>query len=124
MYSPLRRPWRAIVSSIAGAGVLAAAGCTGSGPQQTVGSAQPRVATYQCGEDGALRIVNTGASVLLSEDNVAPAEDGEPVETRFELVAAPPSQRSRYGAEGLALVLEGREALWMKAGKAPLTCRR
>jgi hypothetical protein len=124
------RACRAFVSSFAGAAVLAAAGCTGGGgsSQPQIPGNQPRIATYQCGEDGEIRIVNTGASVLVSENLTAPADDAEqdvaPGESRFELVAAPPNQRSRYGAEGLALVLEGREALWMKAGSAPLTCNR
>lgn len=122
----LRRACRAFVLSLAGAAALLAAGCTGGGQQQQkpVPGAQPRIATYQCGEGGSIRIVNTGAAILLSEDTGALAETGEPETSQFELVAAPPNQRSRYGAEGLALVIEGREALWMKAGKAPLTCTR
>jgi hypothetical protein len=116
--------------SFAGAAALAVGGCTGGGgsSQPEISSNQPRVATYRCGEDGEIRIINTGASVLVSEYLVAveaeTEEASEPGESRFELVAAPPNQRSRYGAEGLALVLEGREALWMKAGSAPLTCTR
>jgi hypothetical protein len=123
------RACRAFVSGITGAAALFAAGCTsgGSSQQPQVPPTQPRIATYQCGGEGEIRIVNTGASVLLSEnifDTGAPLDAGEPQEARYELVAAPPNQRSRYGAEGLALVLEGREALWMKAGRAPLTCTR
>lgn len=130
MTNPAGRACRAFVLSIAGAAALAAAGCTGGGgpSQPQIASNQPRIATYRCGEDGDIRIVNTGASVLVSEYLVAVETDteeaSEPGESRFELVAAPPNQRSRYGAEGLALVLEGREALWMKAGSAPLTCNR
>lgn len=132
MYTYFRRARRVIVSSIAAAAALAASGCTGGGPSQPqIPSNQPRVATYQCGEDGEIRIVNTGASVVINEKTVPSAEEsaalvegGEQGESRFELVAAPPSQRNRYGADGLALVLEGREALWMKAGSAPLTCTR
>lgn len=124
------RARRAFVLSFAGAAALAAAGCTGGGgpAQPQIASNQPRIATYQCGEDGEIRIVNTGASVQVSEYMVAvdadTEETSEPGESWFELVAAPPNQRSRYGAEGLALVLEGREALWMKSGSAPLTCTR
>ena len=121
--------WRAFVSSFAGAAALAAAGCTGGGSSQPqIASNQPRIATYRCGEDGDIRIVNTGAAVLVSEYLAAVEADSEetsePGESRYELAAAPPNQRSRYGAEGLALVLEGREALWMKAGSAPLSCNR
>jgi hypothetical protein len=126
------RARRVFVLCFAGAAALAAAGCTsGGGSQSEIASNQPRVAAYRCGEDGEIRIVNTGAAVLVTERMATPAEDaeapdeaGEPAEARYELVAAPPNQRSRYGAEGLALVLEGREALWMKAGAAPLTCVR
>lgn len=130
MTNPAGRACRAFVLSIAGAAALAAAGCTGGGgpSQPQIASNQPRIATYRCGADGEIRIVNTGAAVLVSENLVLPAaeaeQDAEPGESRFELVAAPPNQRNRYGAEGLALVLEGREALWMKAGAAPLTCTR
>lgn len=116
------RACRVFVLGLAGV----AAGCTGgsvSSQPQIVGN-QPRIATYRCGEDGgSLRIINTGAAVVVSE-NAVPIETGVPEETRYELVAAPPNQRSRYGADGLALVIEGREALWMKAGDAPLTCIR
>ncbi len=124
------RAHRAFVLSFIGVAVLAAGGCTGSGSQQEIPGSQPRVATYRCTEAGELRIINTGASVMVSEKTPPAVEEGEPVaeavptETRYELVAAPPNQRSRYGAEGLALVLEGREALWMKAGAAPRTCNR
>ncbi len=119
------RACRVFVLSVTGAAALAAAGCTGSGQSTQIPNTQPRVATYRCGgEDGDIRIVNTGASVLLSEATPPSEETGEPGEARYELVAAPPNQRSRYGADGLALVLDGREALWMKAGKAPLTCTR
>lgn len=122
----IRRAHRAFVLCFAGATALLAAGCTGGGTQQQpqIPPTQPRIATYQCGEAGSLRIVNTGASVIISEDMQALAEAEEQPVAQYELVAAPPNQRSRYGAEGLALVLEGREALWMKAGSTPLTCTR
>jgi hypothetical protein len=99
------------------AAVSLAAGCT-TPPQQRPSpqgvSVQPSLATYRCGEGGDLRVENGGSSVRVTF-----GED-DPV----ELAAAPPGQRSRYGADGYALVLEDREALWMKAGKVPLTCRR
>jgi len=96
--------------------VVLLAACTTPPPRQApqAGPAQPAVATYRCGDSGDLRIENAGASVRVV------FADAEPV----ELAAAPPGQRSRYGADGYALVLEDREALWMKAGKTPLTCRR
>jgi hypothetical protein len=42
----------------------------------------------------------------------------------LELPASPATQRSRYGEQPYALVLEGREALFMKNGQPPLTCTR
>ena len=103
---------------------IVAAGCTGGGSGQQISSSQPRVATYRCGEGGDIRVINTGSSVTVNAASGISEETGEPEIARYELVAAPPNQRSRYGAEGLALVLEGREALWMRAGQAPLDCRR
>lgn len=98
--------------------VSLAGGCTTPPPQQRPSpqgvSVQPALAIYRCGDEGDLRIENGGSSVRVSFG------DADPV----ELAAAPPGQRSRYGADGYALVLEDREALWMKAGKVPLTCRR
>ena len=40
----------------------------------------------------------------------------------IDLPAAPATQRTRYGEQPYALVLEGREALFMKSGDVPLTC--
>lgn len=94
------------------------AGCTTPPPSQRPSpqgaGVQPALATYRCGESGDLRVENGGASVRVTHGEDAPVD----------LAAAPPGQRSRYGADGYALVLDNREALWMKAGKVPLTCRR
>ncbi len=76
--------------------------------------AQPRVATYDCGDKGAIQVENMRTAVRLVEAS------GD----SYDLPASPPTQTSRYGEGGLALVIEGREALWMKAGKEPMTCRR
>lgn len=59
-------------------------------------------------------VQSTQASVRLVEP------DGE----SYVLPASPPTQNSRFGEGGLALVVEGGEALWMKAGSPPVTCRR
>jgi membrane-bound inhibitor of C-type lysozyme len=77
-------------------------------------AAQPRQATYNCGEGGSLTIENFRTSVHLTEP------DG----TSVDLPASPPTQHSRYGEAPYALVLEGKEALLMKNGKEPLTCSR
>lgn len=82
----------------------------------TAGSSttQPRLATYNCGEDGSLTVENFRTSVHLTEP------DG----TSVDLPASPPTQQSRFGEAPYALVLEGNEALLMKSGNEPLTCRR
>ena len=93
-------------------------GCVGdpqSGSQNIeTASLQPARATYDCGEDGSITIENMRTAVRLSD------AEGE----SYNLPASPPTQASRYGEGGLALVIEDREALWMKAGSEPLTCRR
>lgn len=106
--------------------IVALAGCTSSAPTAANRSstpAQPRIATYRCGAGSELRIENLGSSVRVHEP--VSADDGDSDRPApIELAAAPPGQQSRYGMNGYALVLEGREALWMKAGKTPLTCLR
>lgn len=76
-------------------------------------STQPRRATYDCGTDGSIVVDNMRSMVTLTDS-----------EGSYQLAAAPPNQSSRYGSDGYALVLEGNDALWMKAGSTPLTCRR
>ena len=79
-----------------------------------VAEVQPRRATYDCGEDGAILVENQRGTVRLVE------AEGD----SYDLPASPPTQASRYGEGGYALVVEGREALWMKAGHEPMTCKR
>lgn len=75
---------------------------------------QPRYATYACGEAGKISVeAGRGAVRLVDAEGNA-----------FDLPAAPPNQNTRFGEGGLALVVEGGEALWMQAGKQPLTCTR
>ena len=76
---------------------------------------QPRRATYDCGEGGRITVENMRTAVRLVEEG-----DGD----SYNLPAAPPTQTSRFGADGMALVVEDREALWMKAGSEPMSCRR
>jgi hypothetical protein len=112
--------------------VVVLAGCTTSAPpaaKQASAPAQPRMASYTCGEDGEITIENLGSVVRVYGPGDPAARAGEGDGTAapampVELTAAPPGQQSRFGVNGYALVLEGREALWMKAGKAPLTCTR
>ena len=100
--------------------------CTTEGPSSAASDERPRVTGYHCGEDGSIRIEQRGDIVRVFEPPPPPDPDAtEPAAAPapVELAAAPPGQRSRYGMDGYALVVEGREALWMKAGRAPMTCR-
>src|SRR5262245_50734869 len=99
---------------------LATAACTtaqqkrpaAAGSDET--TSQPSTATYSCADGGMITIENFGASVRImgAGDDV------------IELPASPDSQRSRYGEQPYALVLEGNDALFMKNGEEPLTCTR
>lgn len=75
----------------------------------------PGRVTYDCGEDGVIILEAGHAAVRLIEEG-----DGG----SYELPASPPTQASRYGVDGMALVIEDSDALWMKAGSEPVTCRR
>ncbi|WP_201412387.1 hypothetical protein [Mesorhizobium sp. J8] len=73
-------------------------------------------ATYRCGNGGMITIQNLGSSLRV----VRP--DG----TAEEFAASPANQSSRYqeAATHDAIVIDGREALVMKRGSTPQTCRR
>jgi hypothetical protein len=102
--------------------MLAIAGCT-TGPAKQGAmpegasdetTSQPSTATYSCADGGIITIENLGESVrILGAGDEA-----------IELPASPATQRSRYGEQPYALVLEGNEALFMKSGEEPLTCIR
>ncbi|PDQ19178.1 hypothetical protein CN311_20940 [Mesorhizobium sanjuanii] len=75
---------------------------------------QPRIATYNCADGGKMTIENLGTSVhVLGPDG-----------TSEDLPASPANQSSRFGQAHDAIVIDGREALVMKGGKTPLTCKR
>ncbi|WP_315926231.1 hypothetical protein [Mesorhizobium sp. SP-1A] len=75
---------------------------------------QPGRATYNCADGGMMTIENLGSSVrVLGPDGVDE-----------ELPASPANQNSRFGANHDAIVIDGREALVMKAGATPITCTR
>ena len=80
-------------------------------PRSGVGTA-----TYRCGNGGTITIQNLGSVLRV----VRP--DG----TTEEFAASPANQRSRYqeAATHDAIVIDGREALVMKRGSTPQTCRR
>ena len=73
-------------------------------------------ATYRCGNNGMITIQNLGSSLHV----VGP--DG----ATEEFAASPANQSSRYqeAATHDAIVIDGREALVMKRGSTPQTCRR
>ncbi|WP_256752015.1 hypothetical protein [Mesorhizobium sp. Mes31] len=75
---------------------------------------QPRTATYNCADGGRMTIENLGTSLhVLGPDGAS--ED---------LQASPANQNSRYEQAHDAIVIDGREALVMKAGSTPVTCKR
>lgn len=76
--------------------------------------AQPRVASYDCGDGARITVENLGEAVRVVDT------DG----SSLELPAAPASQHSRFGAGADAIVIEGREALLMRGKHTPLTCTR
>ncbi|UCI26987.1 hypothetical protein [Mesorhizobium sp. B2-8-5] len=73
-------------------------------------------ATYRCGNGGLITMQNLGSSLRV----VRP--DG----TTEDFAASPANQSSRYqeAATHDAIVIDGREALVMKRGSTPQTCRR
>lgn len=99
-------------------------GSNGTGPHMSsqsfnnMGSsatpAQPRRATYKCGSDGTIMVESSGNAVHLVDTEGA----------SYDLPASPPTQYNRFGEGSVALVIEGGEALWMKAGREPQTCRQ
>ncbi|RWA68320.1 hypothetical protein [Mesorhizobium sp.] len=80
-------------------------------PRSAVGTA-----SYRCGNGGVITIQNLGRSLrVVGPDGVAE-----------EFAASPANQSSRYqeAATHDAIVIDGREALVMKRGSTPQTCRR
>ena len=66
------------------------------------------------GGDGRIGVEFLGDRVRVTE------ADGSIV----ELPAAPPGQRNRFGEGVSAIVIEGREALYMRGRREPWTCVR
>jgi hypothetical protein len=76
---------------------------------------QPRTATYTCTDGGRMTIENLGNAIRVMGADGAVEE---------ELPASPANQNSRFGAEHDAIVIDGRDALIMKGGHTPITCKR
>lgn len=77
-------------------------------------AAQPPLAAYACTDGSTVTIRNLGTSIRIIGPNGMEAD----------IPAMPANQRSRYGEAHEAIVLDGREALIMQSGSAPLTCTR
>jgi hypothetical protein len=83
-------------------------------PKRTPPEPVPTTSVYQCDDAGTLTVVDSGGSVKVTT----------PSGREIDLPASPPESRSRYGEPPYALIVEGGDALWMKAGKRPLECKR
>lgn len=69
---------------------------------------------YDCGEDGRIQVAISDGAVRVTE------ADG----TAVDLPASPPGQRNRFGEGVSAIVIEGGEALYMRARREPWSCVR
>jgi membrane-bound inhibitor of C-type lysozyme len=90
-------------------------GCQSSGQSIDPDNvSQPRSARFLCADGQSISVENLGSKV-----NVTTAEGAI-----VELPSLPAGSRSRYSEGQTALVLNGRDALFMSTGKAPLECKR
>lgn len=117
--SSSRRRFRGLAAALVGA--VALSGCVSDAPNPA--SVAAPEATYDvrmvemrfdC-EEGEVLLLAGNSNELLATDSQ---------DTQIMLQASPPGQTARYDAQGHALVLHEREALWMKAGEPPMTCSR
>ena len=74
----------------------------------------PQSFAYACKGGASLSVVKTADSVSVTDP------EGDVI----DLPASPPGQSSRYGKDAYALLVGNHDALWMKAGKAPVSCKR
>lgn len=112
------RPAWAAACLIAGTAVglsacVADGGAGLAGPALGMAPGQAGYATYDCGDEGSITVEAMASAVRLVDEQGA----------SYDLPASPPAQASRFGEGNVALVVEGGEALWMKAGREPMTCR-
>jgi hypothetical protein len=114
---------RRMLSGILASVALMTAACTTGALQKAYGpetqptdesNSPPRTATYSCADGGMITVENLGDYVRI----LGVGDD------TIELPASPATQHSRYGEQPYALVLEGRDALFMKSGEEPLACTR
>ncbi|MFB9982150.1 hypothetical protein ACFSQQ_30685 [Mesorhizobium kowhaii] len=110
----LRRTFRVMLAL---SPLLVAMACVPNPPKAAVtdvSAPQPRTATYTCADGVRMTIENLGTSVRV----VGPDGASE------DMLASPANQNSRYEQAHDAIVIDGREALVMKAGSTPVTCKR
>jgi membrane-bound inhibitor of C-type lysozyme len=94
---------------------IACAGCQSAGPNIDPDNvSQPRSAQFRCAGGQSISVENLGSKV-----NVTTSEGAT-----VELPSLPAGSRSRYSEGQTALVLNGRDALLMVTGRAPLECKR
>ncbi|WP_114389966.1 MliC family protein [Notoacmeibacter marinus] len=108
---------KSMVPNLAMAGCLAViAGCTsGSVGSRSGGPGGNPYGMFRCDGGTTMEVRRaSGNAIAVSAPN------GESI----VLPASPAGQRARYGADAYALVIEGRDALFMKSGAMPLNCRR
>lgn len=111
---------RRTVHAVALGAVTLAAGCVEEpkrAPAPAAGAviAAPSIAgIYDCAEDGRIQVEYAGSGVRVTES------DG----TVLDLPASPAGQMTRFGEGTSAIVIEGREALYMRARREPWTCVR
>ncbi|EKF19129.1 hypothetical protein NA2_10113 [Nitratireductor pacificus pht-3B] len=94
-----------------------AAGCTtASAPSGQAGNvaAFSGPVTYSCEDDMRMTVERNGPRVSVHS----------PRGLDLDLPASPPGQDARFGEALYAVVLEGKEALWMVNGKTPISCTR
>jgi len=98
----------------AAAAAMLFAGCVAEQPARPGRpGAAPAAGAYRCNDGSTLDVRRVPGGVQVT------GPDGEVT----VLPPAPPNQSNRFGREGYALVLEGRTALFMKAGVVPLDCQ-
>jgi membrane-bound inhibitor of C-type lysozyme len=94
---------------------IALAGCQSSGSSiDPENVAQPRAAKFRCIGGQSIAVENLGSKVNVTT----------PEGAIVELPSLPAGSRSRYSEGQTALVLNGRDALFMTTGRTPLECKR
>lgn len=102
-------------------GAIALSGCISDSPN--VASMAAPDASYDVRMVEIRFDCEEGEVLLLTGNNNELIATGSG-DAQILLQASPPGQTARYDAQGHALVLHEREALWMKAGEPPMTCSR